>query len=230
MTLRKSLEKLKRIEKKRHHPLIHKIHKKYKISKKTLFYIKEYGPHTNVYKTIIKESLTILLFASIISSIGGLAIEYIKTIFVSLIPLIIMLPVLNDMIGDYGIIISSRFATLLHEGKIRKGIFLNNELKKLFIQVFILSILTAVLSLLITLGIYGVLEETVHTFILYKVFLVVISDVILLIMILFFTSIFAGLYFYKKNEDPNNFLIPIVTSIADFGNMVILAILVLVFF
>src|SRR3990167_2010559 len=99
--VRKHLQKLQKIKREKYHPLIHKIHKKHKISRKTLFYVKEYGPHTNVPKTIIKESIKILLFASIISSFGGLALENIKTIFISITPLIILLPILNDMIGDY---------------------------------------------------------------------------------------------------------------------------------
>ena len=43
-------------------------------------------------------------------------------------------------------------------------------------------------------------------------------------------SIIAGLHFYRKGEDPNNFLIPITTSIADLSNMFILSILVVLFF
>jgi len=49
-------------------------------------------------------------------------------------------------------------------------------------------------------------------------------------MILFITSIVAGLHFYRKKEDPNNFLIPITTSIADFVNMALLSLLVVMFF
>src|SRR3989338_5827245 len=107
--MRHDLEMLRNIKKKKNTSLIHKIHKKHKISKKTLFYVKEYGHH-NVVNTIIKESIKILLLASIISSVGGLALEHIKTVFISIMPLIILMPTLNDMIGDYGTIISSRFS------------------------------------------------------------------------------------------------------------------------
>lgn len=229
-TLRKHLEKIRTIERKKYHPLIHKIHKKHKISRKTLFYVKEYGPHANVPKTIIKESIKILLLASVISSFGGLALEYIKTILILIFPLIILLPALNDMIGDYGAIISSRFSTMLYEGKIKRKWLANQELKKLFIQVFIISILTAFLSLIIALIISNFSNYAINAKIAFKVLLIVMLDVILLVSILFLTSIFAGLYFYKKGEDPNNFLIPITTSVADFGNMALLSILVILLF
>lgn len=226
---KKDLEKLRKLKRSKHHPLIHEVHKNYKISKKTLFYIKEYGPHTNVQKTIIKESIKILLLASIISSFGGLTLEYIKPIFLSITPLIIMLPVLNDMIGNYGIISSSRFSTMLHERKIKKW-WLNKDLRKLFIQILVISEATAILSSVIALVISSLSNYTISLHIVYKIFYISLIDVISLVSVLFLISILAGLYFYRKGEDPNNFLIPITTSIADFGNMLILSILIILFF
>jgi len=139
-TYKKHLEKLRKVKRKHYHPLAHKIHKKHKISRKTLFYVKEYGPHTNVSKRIIKESIKILLLASIISSLGGLALEEIKFVFISILPLVILLPTLNDMIGDYGAIFSGKFSTMLYEGKVLGHWSRHKDLRKLFIQVFIISI------------------------------------------------------------------------------------------
>jgi cation transporter-like permease len=228
--IRKHLEELRKIKRSKHHPLIHKIHEKHGISKKTLFYVKEYGTHSNAARTIIRESIKILLMASILSSIGGFGLEYIKTIFIPIVPLIILLPVLNDMIGDYGTIVSSKFSAMLHEGKIRGSPWGNSELKKLFVQIFIISMLTAVFSSVVALIISNFSNYALSIIIACKIILVAIADVILLVSILFLVSVFAGLYFYKKEEDPNNFLIPITTSVADFGNMVILVVLVILFF
>jgi len=229
-TIRKHLEALRIVRRNVYHPLVHKIHRKHKISRKTLFYIKEYGPHTNVSKTIIKESIKILLFASIISSFGGLALEYVKEIFLSFTPLIILLPVLNDMIGDYGTIVSSRFSTMLHEGKIRKKLLQNLELRRLILQISIISIATTILSVIISLFISGLPDYSYIAKISFKIFLIAIIDTLLLLVILFLIAISFGLYFYRKGEDPNNFLIPLSTSVADFGNMIILSILVILFF
>jgi len=229
-TLKQHLEKLTTIQRKRHHPLIHKIHKKHNISKKTLFYVKEYGPHSHVPRTILKESLKILLLASIISAFGGLALESIKLIFISIIPLLIMLPALNDMIGDYGTIISSRFSTMLHEGKLNRKWLANEELKNLFIQVLIIATITTLLSAGIAFSISYFSGYSLSHSIALKILFITLIDVLLLVNLLFVTSIMAGIYFYKKQEDPNNFLIPITTSVADFGNMILLAILISLFF
>lgn len=223
------LEKLRRIKRKKHHELIHKIHKEHGISKKTLFYVKEYGPHSHIAKTIIRESIKILLFASIISSLGGLMLEHIKETFVEIIPLIILLPGLNNMIGSYGTIISSRFSTMLHEGKIKSKWWKNKEVMHIFAQISVISLLTAALSLALSFAISGFSDYNLSMTIALKIFLIVIMDNILLVSILFLTAVFAGTYFFKKQEDPNNFLIPITTSVADFGNMAILALLVVLF-
>ena len=229
-TVRKHLERLRAEKRKRYHPLIHKIHREHKISRRTLFYVKEYGPHSNVLKTIMKESIKILIFTSIISSIGGLALENIKTVFISVIPLIILLPVLNDTIGNYGTIFSSRFSTMLHEGRVRRKWRENTELKRMLVQVFIISILTAVISSIMALGLASLSDFSVGHMTALKVFTIALVDTVILVGILFLVSVLAGIYFYRKKEDPNNFLIPITTSIADFGNMIILSGLVLLFF
>jgi len=224
------LHKLRKIKRKKYHPIMHRLKKKYKISRKTLFYVKEYGAGTNVPVTILKESLKILVFASLISSLGGLALEHIKNIFISIVPLVILLPVLNDMIGDYGIIASSRFSTLLYTGKIRGKIFKNEELRKLFFQILFVAMITAIISSTVSLILSYISGFGLNYNIAGKIFLISIIDVIVIVSFLFLIAIKAGLYVYKKGEDPDNFLIPITTSIADFANMFILTILVMLFF
>ncbi len=227
---KRHLEKLKKVKRKVHHQLIHKIHKEHKISKKTLFYVKEYGPRSNVARTIIKESIKVLLIASIISSIGGLALENIKVVLTSITPFIILLPVLNSMIGDYGIITSARFSTMLHEGKAGSRWWANDEFVKLLVQIMTIAVVTAVLSSIVAFyislssGHYSSLRLAP------KIYFTVLIDVAVLVSIVFLISIMSGFYFYKKGEDPNNFLIPITTSVADFGNMMTLSLLIVLFF
>jgi len=228
--IRKHLEKLIKIERIKRHPLIHHIHKKYKISRKTLFYVKEYGQHSNVVKTILRESIGILILSAMLSSFGGIALEKIKMLFISITPLVIMLPTLNDMIGDYGTIVSSRFSTMLHEGKVRKKWWLENEIRQLFLQIFIVAMILSLISGAISMLISNFSGHVLLFSTVWRIFLIVFLDVALLVVIIFLVAIIYGLYLFRKGEDPNNFLIPITTSIADFGNMLVLAGLILLFF
>ena len=228
--LKHHLNQLTKVKRKLFHPLVHTIHKTHKIARNTLFYIKEYGPKSNISHTIIKESIKILLFASILSSIGGLSLENIKSTFISIIPLVILLPTLNNLIGDYGIIFSSKFTTLLYEGKISKKSWLNKELRYLLFDLIVIAIITAVLSSLLAIAISHFAGYSITPDLIEKVMLISLIDVIALVLILFFIGVAAGFYFYDKQEDPNNFLIPITTSIADLGNMLLLTLLIILFF
>lgn len=225
---------LHNLKKKLKHPKYHKaIHKirKYGYSKKILLYIKEYGPHTNVPKTIIKESLNILILASLLSSFGGFALENIKELFVTLTPLVILLPVLNGIAGNYGTIISSRFTTLLHEGKINGNPWhRNRELREIFAKIVVISIIIAILSASVALVISLIEGTQLDLVIIYKIAFIAVIDILILVFLSFAIAISAGLYFFKKGEDPDNFLIPITTSLADLGNMVLLTILVILLF
>ena len=228
--LRKALEKLRKIKRESYHHLIHKLHRKHKLHKKTLFYIKEYGKHSNVPKTIIKESIKILLIASIVSSLGGLALEHIKNNLIAIVPLIILLPALNDMIGDYGSIVSGKFSTMLWKGEVKNDVFKTLKLKKLFFQIIIIGLMTAILSSILALFSAHFINSNINSIVILKIFFIVILDTLILVSLLFFTAVFAGLYYFRKKEDPNNFLIPITTAIADFGNMIVLTLLVLLIF
>ena len=229
-TLSQHLTRLQGYKRRPHHPLQHKIHREFKISKGTLFYIKEYGPHTHIAKTIIKESIKILFLASLISSFGGLALEHIKTIFIAIIPLTILLPTLNDMVGDYGTVISSRFSTLLHEGKVRVNRLRDANLKQMVFQIYIVAFLTGTLSAVLALVISHFTSGYTDFMVAQKIMVLTIVDILILITLIIIIAIASGVYYFKKGEDPNNFLIPITTSVADFANMIILALLVRLIF
>ncbi|MDO8625146.1 MAG: hypothetical protein Q7R47_03615, partial [Candidatus Diapherotrites archaeon] len=93
-TVLEHLEELRHVRRHVRHPLTHEIHLSHGLSKKTLFFVKEYGPHSHIAHTIIKESIKIVILASIISSFGGLALEQVKDVFISVAPLLILLPAL----------------------------------------------------------------------------------------------------------------------------------------
>ncbi|MBX4196815.1 magnesium transporter [Candidatus Pacearchaeota archaeon] len=224
--IQKNLEQLRHLERRKYHPLQHKLHKKHNITRKTLFYIKEYGFHSNVIKVIVQESLGILLISGLLNALGGLAVESVKTTLISVLPLLIMLPALNAMLGASAAIVSSRYSTLLHEGRIHGHPFLNRELSNLFSQTLIISLIMVFITSLISVAV-----SHDHTFLIaYKILAIGVIDVLIMMIVIFIFTLSAGLYYFRKKEDPNNFLIPITTSIADFGNVVILSVLVVLFF
>ena len=228
--IHKHLLKLQKLPRSKTHPLIYHINKKFHISKRTLFYIKEYGPHSNTAHVIIRESLNIIILASILSSFGGRALESIRTLFISVTPLLIMLPILNDLIGDYGAVVSSRFSTMLHRGEVSKEPFDTPLLRKLIKQILVIACITG--SVCIALGFitssftgYVLTMQDVM-----KITFIVFADIFFLIILIFFLAVYVGTYFDKRKKDPSNFLVPTTTAVADVGNMILLAMLVRVFY
>lgn len=219
-------KKLTKIPRKYQHPLVHHVHKKHKISRKTLFYMKEYGPHSHVASVILKESVKIVIITSLVSSIGGIALQSVEEKIVAIAPLIILMPALNNLIGSFGTLISSKFTTLLYTGKIPLARSKEHLLALMFMIAFISSIYLGIVSVLLG-TFYG------HPFsytTLIEIVGISVFATILLVGFISIISIALGFYIFRKNEDPNNFLIPISTSIADLGSMTILAIMVLLFF
>ena len=228
MKINKKFAKLHGIKRHKHHPVIHLIHKKHRISYKTLFYMKEYGTKSHVASVIMKESMKILIITAIISSVGGVGLENVKEKLIAIIPLLIMLPALNDMIGDYGTIVSSKFTAMLYTGKIdiRKGVLKSAEMRNLAKMLFAIALITSLYIGAVSYGMayYGGFPFDFSVFM--KVMGVSILCTMMLVGIIFLTSATAGIWIYRRKEDPNNFLIPITTAIADFASMLLFAFIV----
>ena len=227
---KKHKRELAKLRRKHHHPLVHKLHKKHKISYKTLSYMKEYGPRSHVYHVIIKESIKILILASILSSIGGFGLQSIQTKIISILPLLVLLPALNNMIGSYGTIVSSKFTTMLFLGKVKKGWWKSEKVHKLFFSIFLVAIISSIYIGILSSVIAFAKGFPIDFVLLIKVLQISVISTLILVGIIFTLSVTVGLYIYRKNEDPNNFLIPITTSAADLGSLAIFALLVSLFF
>ncbi|MFH1445764.1 MAG: magnesium transporter [Nanoarchaeota archaeon] len=235
--MKKEHDKLKKMGmpkkqmKKEEEHIAYGLHHKYLSMKKKPYYTKEYdNPKANVSKTIIKESLRILIMVALVGSVGGILIESIKDSLIVILPLIIILPALNGMLGNYGTVLSARFTTMLHKGTVLHKWWFDSKIRKVIVQIFMLSMITATLLSFSSLLISALMGFAIDSSIVIKIFMICILDTAILIMIISVVSISLGAYFHKKHEDPDNFLVPITTTIADFGNMLILFTLIILLF
>lgn len=178
-----------------------------------------------IYK-IIKQSTPVLIFAAIISSLGGIGLTGIEEKLTAFLPLVILVPALNSMAGNFGIIIVSRFTTYLQEKRIKKFRWDSKLLRHLFKDVFFVAIVSALYIAVLAnaVGLFKGTGITIET--LLKTTLITVIVTMFLILILFFVAIFGGLYVYRRNQDPDNVLIPITTALADFGSLILFSLLV----
>ncbi len=221
--LKRKLMEIKRHE---HHPLLHKIYKTHKISHKTLFYMKEYGRKSNVTYTIIKESLLALIIAFIIGTVSGISLQNIKANFLLFAPLIILLPSLNSMSGNYSMIMVSRLSTLIFSKGPKRNFLVSEDIREIIRTIISVAILSAIYI--------GILSSIIAYF---KGFMLNLGSVLKVIEVsllttLFMTSIvtilsaFSVFYVYSKKEDPNNIVMPLMTPIADLGTILVFALTV----
>ncbi len=180
---------------------------------------------------IITESIYMLLVASLLSALGGFGIESVKQNILLLLPLLILMPALNDMTGDYGTIIASRFTTMLYLKQIKvKRWWKSHSLHRMLIEIFIIGTFSAVYITVLASIIAWFKEFAMNWDMFQHILIIAIATTWLLILLLFVVCIIGGFYVYKKKHDPDNYLIPLATGIADLGSMFILTVLVRVLF
>lgn len=180
---------------------------------------------------ILRESTGILIIASAISSLGGIGLEKLGTELTLLLPILILLPALNNMIGSFGTIIASRFTTMLYEKEIKeKKWWTEPELHHLFFVVLGIAVLAAIYAAILAYFIAMLKGFPFDIMLAQKVLLVSILTTILLVFILFLVSTIGGFYVYRKKHDPDNYLIPIATALADFGSMIVLSAMIMFMF
>ncbi len=168
-----------------------------------------------------------LIIASLLSTLGGFGLESIKQNLFFLLPLLILMPALNDMTGDYGSIIASRFTTMLYLKHIKeKQWWRSHLLHRLLGEVLIIGTLSAVYITVLASVIAHFNGFDMHWDIFQRILLIALFTTWLLVLILFVVCVVGGFYVYKKKHDPDNYLIPLATSLADLGSMLVLTILV----
>lgn len=179
---------------------------------------------------IIKESILITLAASIFSAVGGIGLQSVEVKLSLLIPFIILFPALNDTAGDFGAIISSKFTTLLYTKKINKKWWTSKTLGLLFAQVLAVAFISALYLALISTGIAKLQGFVIQNNFVLKMIAISSISIFILVCLITIISITVGLYVYKKKHDPDNYLIPLATSVADLCSMLIYSSLIRIFF
>lgn len=144
--------------------------------------------------------------ASCISLIGGLGLEAVQEKILPLIPLLIALPGLNTMVGDYAATIAA------HAGDQHERATSKKELVKAVSRVVWVNIIgIIVLSIALALSRGYILEA--HFMI--KFVLFVTGAIITVITAMFIITTALDKLLEKNHLNPDDVLIPIVTTISD---------------
>lgn len=134
---------------------------------------------------------------------------------ISTFPIILLvLPSLNSLLGDISTVLVSRLTSQLYLGTLSPKIQTSDKLKQDFygLLITILLSLVALISLGYMLGsVTGI--EIINPLLIISI----LSSTSLILFGFMFVFLFMGsIFIFRKGKDPNNFLIPMVTSLADF--------------
>lgn len=159
--------------------------------------------------------------ASCISLIGGIGLEAVQERILPLVPLIIALPALNTMVGDYAAIIAAHAADPAERTTTKR------TLAKAIAKAMWVNII-GVLALSLILA-------TQRGYVLSSVFLTkfiffVAGAMIATIVVMFILTIILDKLLEKKRLNPDDILIPIVTSISDVLMLALVALAVVFLF
>jgi mgtE-like transporter len=163
-------------------------------------------------KSILKENLPMILVAVVISSMAGIGLASIRESLYVIPYLIIVVPALNDMVGDFSCILTSRLSTAFKMSY-------HKMIGKIIKEVFLVAIFSS-----LYLGFIGwTLDQSIS---IVQALTIVFLSAISLITVLAVVTYFLTVFFLERNHDPDNLIIPVATSIADVLSVFVFAFMV----
>ena len=181
----------------------------------------------NYFTKIFKESIVIVVISSIIGLASGTFLSFNEEILYTLPILLLILPALNSLIGDISTVLVARLTTHLYVGtvppKIQKTKRITDDfyglLATLLFSFIILVFLGYIIGLMTGIKIINPI----------LMILILFLTVLIIFMLMFILLFIGAIFLFKRGMDPNNFLIPFITSLADFLTPLFLIIFIIIF-
>lgn len=179
--------------------------------------------HDQGFVKTIKESLLTLVFVAFIVNVTGTVLKGISEIVGSKKEIYTVYPALIDTVGDVGSVVGSTATTKLALGLLKPSFHaIRNHVARIsatWAASMIMFIVYSVLSLL-TQGMF-----TLHAFLTFSALLLAANVIAVSAIVLI--SYAVAILTFKKGLDPDNFVIPIESSLAD--SITSIALLVVLF-
>lgn len=159
--------------------------------------------------------------ASALSLIGGIGLEAVADKILPLVPLIIAIPGLNDLVGDYASIIAAHHGDPT-ESKRTKGQLLGAIFKVVGFNILFL--------ILLSLGLAYYRGYAFESDFIIKFSVFIALAIVLTIFVMFALAGTLEAILKNKKINPDELLIPIITSLADIVMLLFVALAVVTVF
>jgi cation transporter-like permease len=159
--------------------------------------------------------------ASALSLVGGIGLEAVADKILPLVPLLIAIPGLNDLVGDYASIIAA------HHGDPKESTRTKSQLIGAIFKVVGFNILFLVVF---SLGLAYYRGYALEYSFMIKFFIFIASAIVLTIFVMFALAGVLEAILKNKKINPDELLIPIITSLADIVMLLFVALAVVTIF
>lgn len=171
-------------------------------------------------KKILKESMAFLAICAFLSTLAGSLLD--KNLeFIGIFPLLLVLsPLFNAENGNIGSILSARISTSFHLGQAEITFLPKLKILKEFFNTFAITIILFPLLAIIAFVMSALLDiPQMAFFVILKlsIFVAIISSFAAML-----TSYYLTYFSIRTNIDPDNVVIPLLTSVMDIASVSIL--------
>ncbi len=160
---------------------------------------------------ILKESLGTMIFVAFLVNISGTFLKGVNDIAKARPTIYTVYPAMMDMMGDVGLVVGSSATTKLALGALLPSFSsIKNHARNIF-SAWTASILVFVLLGVLALGINGIFSFEVA----YRLMLILLISNVIAFTVIVLLSYAIAILTFERGLDPDNFVLPIGSSLAD---------------
>jgi len=171
-------------------------------------------------KNIVKESSPALTLATAIALAAGLILNFNSNLLSILPGILIIIPSFNLMNGAITSVLSSRLSSALHLGLVHPKLHMTKTLNRNIVATLVISVVSFFVFGMVAWAFNTALGVGTSGFWAFSIAVLVAGFTTS--VILSFLSIFFSYVSYSKNIDPDNWVIPILTTVGDFMGILLL--------
>lgn len=175
-------------------------------------------------KTILKQSIPVLMLAGMVSVFAGLVLHNNGDILFMLPGILAIIPSFNNMGGSVASVLCCRLSSALHLGMIHPKLKKTKTLQRNITATLIIAFVSFLALGLAAAGFNALLGLRSLDFITFP--LVTLAAGFSTILILVVISVVFSYMSYSRGIDPDNVVIPILTSIGDFVGLMLLFVII----
>jgi len=171
-------------------------------------------------KTILEESIPILLLAGALSICAGLILHNNSDLLFTLPGILVIIPSFNNMGGSVTSVLCCRLSSALHMGMIRPKLRKTKTLERNIFATLIIATISF-LALGLAAGGFNMILGLKSLDILTFPFVTLTAGFITVLILLTISVVFSYVS-YSRGLDPDNMVIPVLTSMGDVVGVLLL--------